>query len=333
MAKKLIVSFDGTWNTPDDDADLSGQVETNARRLYESVLITPTQLKWYDQGVGTKWYDHVRGGTFGLGLDKNIKQGYEFLIENHEEGNEVYVFGFSRGAYTARSLVGLIRNCGLLKKAHRKRLDAAYEIYRTRDEGADSETATFFRGEFAKEIRIKFLGVWDTVGALGIPLESFRWFNKRRYEFHDTELSGIVENAYHAVAVDEHREAYVVTLWNPKAKPQQVMEQRWFLGAHSDVGGGYADRRLSDITLRWMQEKVQAVGLELDPPHLPQVTDNYQVPLTDSYQRFLKGAYSRLHARFYRGVRQTTNGNEVVDDTVELRRQSNLNYRPKNHGL
>ena len=333
MAKKLIVSFDGTWNTPDDDAYLTEQIETNARRLYESILITPTQLKWYDKGVGSKWYDHIRGGTFGIGLDKNLKQGYEFLIENHEDGDEVYVFGFSRGAYTARSLVGLIRNCGLLKKAHLRRIDTAYEIYRTRDEGADSETATFFRREFAKEIHVKFLGVWDTVGALGIPLESFRWFNKRRYEFHDTELSSIVENAYHAVAVDEHREAYAVTLWNPKAKPQQAMEQRWFLGAHSDVGGGYVDRHLSDITLRWMQEKVQAVGLELDPVHIPQVTDNYQAPVTDSYRQFLKGAYSRFHTRFYRGVRQTANGNEAVDDTVGLRRQGNPNYRPKNQGL
>ena len=101
-------------------------------------------------------------------------------------------------------------------------------------------------------IKIKFVGVWDTVGALGIPLESFGEFNKEAFEFHDTELSDIVENGIHAIAVDENREPYKVTLWTPKEKLKQTIEQRWFIGAHADVGGGYPSRALSDVTLRWM---------------------------------------------------------------------------------
>jgi uncharacterized protein (DUF2235 family) len=151
MSKRIILCFDGTWNTPaekftglaklheeferltglGDDAmraaiehvDPQAGVETNVCRFYRSVLrqsatdVAPGELaqtKWYDKGVGTDWYDRVSGGAFGLGLSRNIRQGYQFLSETYEDGDEVFVFGFSRGAYTARSLVGMIRNCGLL---------------------------------------------------------------------------------------------------------------------------------------------------------------------------------------------------------------------------
>ena len=228
MPKRLILCFDGTWNRPDDDHPEGEHVETNVRRIFESILEKDTngrqQLKWYDEGVGTKWYQRFQGGAFGLGLSENIRQGYRYLVDRYEEDDEVYLFGFSRGAYTARSLVGLMRNCGLLRVSEHKRIEEAYELYRTRDEGADSETALAFRQKYARDIRIKFLGIWDTVGALGIPIESFDQFNRRHFEFHDTELSSIVEHAYHAVAVDEHREPYAVTLWDPKIKPRQTME-------------------------------------------------------------------------------------------------------------
>ena len=161
----------------------------------------------------------------------------------------MFVFGFSCGAYTARSLVGMIRNCGLLPAGgsgdgpDSLAMLEAYELYRARDEGPDSEAAMAFRATRKSPlINIKCLGVWDTVGALGIPIESFEAFNKQAFEFHDVQLSGLVENAFHAVAVDENREPYKVTLWAPNERPRQVLEQRWFIGAHADVGGGYESR-------------------------------------------------------------------------------------------
>jgi len=242
--KRIVLCFDGTWNKPaDENLPSAQQVETNVRRFYESLKETGTdgakQVKWYDEGVGTHWYDQFIGGAIGTGLEVNIIQGYEFLAKNYEGGDEVYVLGFSRGAYTARSLVGMVRNCGLIEAKHvALRVGIAYGIYRTRDDGPDSMTAKLFRSSFCREIRIKFIGVWDTVGALGIPHDIVKGLSMKFYEFHDTELSGIVENAYHAAAADEHRQDYDVCLWNPQSKPGQTMEQRWFIGAHCDYRRG-----------------------------------------------------------------------------------------------
>jgi len=352
MPKRIILCFDGTWNTPDTDNDESDR-ETNVCRFYKSLQKHSSdgweQRAWYDEGVGTKWYNRIRGGAFGLGLDRNVQQGYRHLAANYDAGDEVFIIGFSRGAYTARTLVGLIRNCGLLRRDRIQQraqdsksnfedtledaAEEAYDIYRTRDEGADAGNAVFFRDQFSQPIRITFLGVWDTVGALGVPLKTFEWFNQRKYQFHDTELSSIVEHAYHAIAIDEHRRDYDVAMWQPKEKPQQVMEQRWFMGAHCDVGGGYEDRRLSDITLKWMQDKARACGLAFDPALIPAAADNYLGPMTDSYARFLRGLYSRRNPRFYRAIGQNPFGQEVVDESVTRRLQNDTQYRPKNTGI
>jgi uncharacterized protein (DUF2235 family) len=216
--KRIVLCFDGTWNKPaDENLPAAQQVETNVSRFFKSVFDNGTdgtkQVKWYDEGVGTRWYDQFIGGAIGTGLELNIVQGYEFLAETYEDGDEVFVLGFSRGAYTARSFVGMLRNCGLIRPEHLGlRVGIAYGIYRTRDDGADSFAAKLFRSSFCREIRIEFLGVWDTVGALGIPLNVLEGFNSKFYEFHDTELSSIVENAYHAAAIDEHRQDYDVCL-------------------------------------------------------------------------------------------------------------------------
>jgi uncharacterized protein (DUF2235 family) len=206
----------------------------------------------------------------------------------------------------------------------------AYGIYRTRDDGADSATAKLFRRAFSREIKIKFIGVWDTVGALGIPLNLLEDANMKFYEFHDTKLCRLVENACQAVAIDEHRGDYDVSLWSPTEKPQQL-EQRWFIGAHCDVGGGYKDRRLSDLTLRWMQDKAAALGLALDSVSVD--AENYQGELTDSYARFLKGVYAKKNARHYRAIGATRFGNEVIDDSVTRRRKQDREYEPQNNGL
>ncbi|AGA27892.1 DUF2235 domain-containing protein [Singulisphaera acidiphila] len=336
--KRHILCFDGTWNTPDDDAILEEQrVETNARRFYRSVSSIGAdglvQEPWYNEGVGTYVLNKLTGGAFGAGLDKHILDGYRYLVDNYHEGDQVFILGFSRGAYTARSLVGMIRNCGLVRpSAASFQVGMAYGLYRTREEGPDSFAARSFRSLFAREIPIRFLGVWDTVGALGIPLEAANRLNHQFYEFHDTKLSKIVERAYQAGAIDEHRQDYDITLWNPTEKPGQTLEQRWFAGAHSDIGGGYPDRRLSDLTLRWMQDRAMDAGLALTP--VPVGVANYKGPLTDSYQNFLKGLYRTIHPRHYRSLLSTRFGNEVLDPSVELRRRdSAIAYRPINTGI
>ena len=343
MSKRLIVCFDGTWNTPDEARPEDEQVETNVRRIYEAILPQSVdgqrQVAQYFPGVGTKWYERIRGGVFGSGLSENILQGYEFLSARYQEGDEIFLFGFSRGAYTARSLVGLIRNCGLLWSADRSLIEQAYTLYTKRDAGADTSEAQAFRREHSRPVRIRCLGVWDTVGALGIPLKAFKILNDARYGFHDVELSSIVEHAYHAVALDEHRKEYDVALWNPSTHPHQTMEQRWFIGAHSDVGGGYVDRRLSDITLQWLQQKAAACGLAIDSRKAPYVAkDHYRGPITDSYSAFLKGTLKTLRAltgedRYYRAVCQTVYGNEVIDRSALLRFLKGPSYQPKNRGF
>jgi uncharacterized protein (DUF2235 family) len=377
MPKRIVICFDGTWNMPDEqfvglnalhewylrlrgldreemrrallsvDAG-SGAVETNVCRFYRSVVERPNpgggqmaQVKWYDAGVGTKWYERIVGGAFGLGLSLNLREGYHALAEAYEDGDQVFILGFSRGAYTARSLVGMIRNSGLLPKGavadgpQGDLLMEAYEIYRTRDGDADNERARAFRRlRGSRIIDIAFLGVWDTVGALGIPLKSFAGFNRDLFKFHDTELSGIVRNAVHAIAVDEHREPYAVTMWDPLLKDNQRMEQRWFVGAHCDIGGGYESRMLSDMTLAWMQAKAQAAGLELHPEAIPVITDSHpDGPLHDSFANFMKGGFQFLHDRFYRPMRRSRNGQEAVDGSVHLRLRRDAEYRPRNPGL
>ena len=335
--KRIVVCFDGTWSKPADEAMAAdGQVETNVCRFYESVkdqgVDGTKQVKWYDEGVGTKWYDRFIGGAIGAGLELNIVQGYEFLAKQYEAGDEVYVLGFSRGAYTARSLVGMIRNCGLIYPKHLAlRVAMAYGIYRTRDDNVDSFTAKLFRNSFSREIKIKFIGVWDTVGALGIPFDVLKDVNMKFYEFHDTKLSDIVESSYHAVAIDEHRQDYMATVWNPATAPQQKLEQRWFIGAHCDVGGGYKDRRLSDLTLSWMQQKASASGLAIDAVQVG--AKNYLGEFTDSYGKFLAGVYARKNPRHYRPMLACKFGNEVIDDSVKQRRQEDRNYEPQNNGL
>jgi uncharacterized protein (DUF2235 family) len=335
--KRIVLCFDGTWNKPaDENLRAADQVETNVCRFYKSIeelgADGARQMKWYDEGVGTNWYDRFVGGAVGVGLEKNILDGYKFLAKEYEDGDEVYVLGFSRGAYTARSLVGLIRNCGLVKnKRLPVRIAMAYGIYRTRNDGPDSPTALQFKARFSREIKIKFLGVWDTVGALGIPLDLLKSLNMQFYEFHDTKLSKIVENAYHAVAIDEHRIDYDACLWTPDVKPAQTLEQRWFVGAHCDVGGGYEDRRLSDMTLRWMQDKAAAAGLAVTPVSVS--ADNYRGVFTDSYAEFLKGIYAQKNPRHYRAISATPFGNECVDESVHRRRREDRDYEPQNNGL
>ncbi|HMI92862.1 MAG TPA: DUF2235 domain-containing protein [Polyangiales bacterium] len=273
--RRLIVCCDGTWNKA-DQVHNGSPCPTNVVRLAYSTAksdgATP-QIIYYDQGVGTgNAIDRISGGAFGEGLEDNVHDAYRFLLANYELGDEIFLFGFSRGAFTARSIGGMVRKCGIIKRASVATYHKAVQLYRS-NARPDDEGPAQFRAEHslagAEPIAIKFIGVWDTVGSLGIPMRGLRSLTRQRYQFHDTELSGSVQNAYHALAIDERRAPFVPTLWLDRPKPGQTVEQVWFCGAHSDVGGGYPEDGLSDIALEWMLAKAQANGLLLDPTSRP----------------------------------------------------------------
>ena len=268
MPKRLVVCCDGTWNRPDQRSGSPTNVAKLALGLASEDSGTP-QLVFYQRGVGTRRFEHLRGGALGFGLSRNVCECYRFIVESYEPGDGLYFFGFSRGAFTARSTAGLVRNAGILRREHVDRIGDAYELYRARGSQAHprgTESQIFRRMYSHEEIDIRFIGVWDTVGALGIPLAP-PWVNKR-WGFHDTELSSHVRFAYQALAIDERRRPFRPTLWRqqPGAR-EQKLEQVWFAGVHSDVGGGYPEPELSEIALLWMAERAGECGLRFEPDH------------------------------------------------------------------
>jgi uncharacterized protein (DUF2235 family) len=280
--KRIVVCCDGTWNKP-GNKDRGQLVETNVEKIYEAINTespNTRQVKYYGEGVGTSFSisDELLGGGMGAGIDRHIQDAYKFLMWTYEPGDELYFFGFSRGAYTVRSLAGLIRNCGIMKPQYLHLVNEAYHLYRDRTPitHPDSDLMKAFKKSYGieEEISIKLLGVWDTVGALGIPIPWFKWWN-RKYQFHDVKLSSQIRYAYHAVAVDERRKLFAPALWElSSAAADQVCEQVWFSGTHSNIGGGYVDSGLSNITLTWMIDKARGAGLEFDENYISKIECN-----------------------------------------------------------
>jgi len=270
MPKKIVLCADGTWNTPHGPAALPN--DTNVRKLYELVANQADQLKYYDSGVGTNGtpFEHFFGGAMGDGLFEKVQDGYGFLAYVWDPGDDIYIFGFSRGAYTARSLGGMIAYFGVPNRNLDNRTVARiFEAYRITDHAqklaAKKELADYYGLE---EVNVKMVGVWDTVGALGIPGHLFSAFDQAKYGFLDTTLNPCVQKAYHAISIDERRAQFAPTLWtdaagNPRSNDAEV-QQVWFPGVHCDVGGSYLEQELSNVTLRWMIDNARANGLVFD---------------------------------------------------------------------
>ncbi len=337
--KRIIVCCDGTWNKI-GGKDGNTIVQTNVEKMFNAICADGDgiqQVKAYVEGVGTGYTltDKIMGGTTGAGIDKNIKDMYSFLVMTYQPGDEIYLFGFSRGAYTARSIGGFIRNCGILKPENYYLIQDAYNLYRDRNgyTTPDSDMMKYFRSNYCYEdiTPIKFIGVWDTVGSLGIPLPAYKIKNIQKYKFHDVTLSSYVENAYHALAVDEKRKLFLPTLWEKsetvKKDPnhKQKLEQRWFSGVHSNVGGGYADSGLSDIALQWLIAKAKEAGLCYNQDVLDKIKPDYK--------GVLRNSYSAMYW-FWRPVWRTINinddNNQSIDDTVYERYKTHPEYKPKN---
>jgi len=331
--KKIVICCDGTWNTPDQDADGVPR-PTNVSRLAAAVADEgpdgSEQLTYYGTGVGAEgcWLRRAFDGATGWGLSRNLLDAYAFLVSHYEPGDELFLFGFSRGAFTVRSLGGLINNSGILKPPHERLIERAYDLYRARSKRSHPRSAEseLFRKTYAWQDKtsIKYIGVWDTVGALGNPL-IFGFLSGRLHRFHDAELSSTVENAYHAMAVDEKRKHFAPTLWKRQDdSDQQSVEQRWFIGVHSDVGGGTAKPGLSDLALEWVAERARQCGLG--------ISDLDTEPSWEEGPGESRTGFYRLIRPHPRGIAAESAKNtfETLDDSVRKRYRSDAEYRPPN---
>jgi uncharacterized protein (DUF2235 family) len=325
MPRRLVICSDGTWNEP-QKMHVTNVVKI-ARAIRPRDRDGISQIVFYDWGVGTGgWRERLTGGALGNGIDKNIMDAYRFLVHNYIRGDHLSFFGFSRGAYTVRSLVGLMRNCGLVRKKHADRIPEAYALYRSRrrENHPDRQRAVAFRKSFSREVRIHFLGVWDTVGALGVPLRVLKGLNTRNYSFHDTKMTSLVRHAYQALAIDEKRKPFRPSIWTTK-RGRGSTEQAWFAGVHSDIGGGYKESGLSDEALFWMIDRATAGGLGFNKRYLAGLrAQDARDILHNSYKGFYRGLGKYIRPM---GV---TNSDEALHPSALARHEQRPGYRPAN---
>ena len=300
--KKLVFCFDGTSNTLDRPHPTN--VAITAAAVRNSSKKGP-QIVYYDEGVGSgSWTDKIAGGAVGKGLYERVIEAYKFLVFNHEPGDEIFIFGFSRGAYTARSFAGLVHHIGVVNSCYAEKIHVAAALYQNRNPKAaieELDDLTSFRQEFVPDtcaniadrawrqanvegfdealplVQIKYIGVWDTVKTIGDPMLGDRDGDGEydAAEFHDHHLYPEVESARHAIAIDERRKKFNVTPWeNVDAlnrnlgialdDPDRPYQQLWFPGGHGSVGGGGDIRGLSDEGLEWILEGAKRKGLAFD---------------------------------------------------------------------
>ncbi|WP_062516329.1 DUF2235 domain-containing protein [Demequina gelatinilytica] len=340
--KRIVVCCDGTWSKADQGNP------TNVVKL--ALAVAPQDAEGVEQhvhyvtGVGTSG-PKLLGGAFGWGLSENVRQGYLRIAEEYEPGDQIYLIGYSRGAYTARSIAGFLRNAGILKPEHLGRLGEAYALYRSRSKATapGARKAELFRRSYSHDdAQIQFVGVFDTVGSLGIPgttLPVIEWFN-RRWSFHDTQLSRSVKAAHHAVAIDEQRTTFAPTLWNlPEPAPGQILEQVWFAGCHSNVGGGGGGgTALSDITMRWIAHRAAAQGLAfVDDAFVEGGTvragDAEPVPFAPDQMGPISSSRSgifKLWKPLIRPIGEAEHGNESLSSTAVARHAAQPTDHPQN---
>jgi uncharacterized protein (DUF2235 family) len=373
--KRIAIFCDGTWNTHD------ATYQTNVVRMAQAVQLTAddgrTQHVIYQAGVGTgrgsnlvaRKLDKFAGGALGWGLTENIEEVYRALVFCYEPGDEVFIFGFSRGAYTARSLAGLIRSCGIPPREAVGRVPEALTRYQSRDPETkpDDPESFLFRRDFSPftatsdaefnwrmktspglcvKLNLAYVGVWDTVGALGVPgfLAAAPWLNKK-YNFHDTDLSRSVSSARHAVAIDERRRTFAPALWDnldrlnklalageddvtldPADHDTWPYRQEWFPGDHSSVGGGVSREGLTAASFAWVAEGAMTAGLDMRQTVLDQVAEKFDV--RGDIRSKKSGMFSSLMSLLDRD-RDGPTDPVTVSDVARARIACDPTYRPK----
>ena len=315
--KNIVICCDGTGNE-------YGRNNTNVVETYAHVEKDREQVAYYDPGVGTGGWEYHEGAraklramndqATGTGLQRNVEDAYRRLMQCHEPGDRVFLFGFSRGAFTVRSLAGMLHKCGLLRAGHENLLAYASRIYNT--EGDDAGVAAGFRHTFARPCPVELIGVWDTVESLAMNAGK-RW--------HDRRLNPEVKFGYHALAIDERRSDFEPCPWEEDgdaAAEGQTIEQMWFAGVHSDVGGWYEERGLANVALHWMLAKAAARGLRVDRAGLAERRPDPH----DRLHRSVSGLWRARPSR----AREIPAGARVNRSVIERLESSRVDYRPKN---
>jgi len=268
MAKNIVICCDGTGNE-------FGEQNSNVVKLYQALVLDPAQVAYYHPGVGTmgarsalspigKAWTKLIGYAFGYGASDNVADAYQFLMRNFQPGDQVFVFGFSRGAYTARVICGLLHMVGLLREDNEGLIPYAIRLMKTKPLTGDVfKIAGQFKATFSRDCKPHFVGVWDTVSSMG-------WiYNAVHFPFTTATSNPDLNVVRHAMSIDERRAFFRQNLFGPPSdkNPNQDVREVWFAGVHSDIGGGYAEdeSQLSRITLRWMVCEAQLAGLRVDP--------------------------------------------------------------------
>ncbi|MGE0763746.1 MAG: DUF2235 domain-containing protein [Bdellovibrionales bacterium] len=326
MAKNIVIFSDGTGQKGGLGAN------TNIYKIFNVIEDrSKQQISFYDPGIGNEKWRIVAKGT-GLGITQNIKDCYNFIFENYESGDKIFLFGFSRGAATVRSLTGMLHLFGVLPKSRRDLVDQAYEIYKTKNYDKRRKLAKdFIDRHHTMWAKVEFLGVFDTVAALGLLSKAYNkllnllpWFKN---DYHDFSLSESVVHGRQALAIDEERLAFRPVLWDPAIKVGQSVKQVWFLGVHTDVGGGYGQQGLSDISLKWMLDEAVAKGLKIYQKSQLRLAPNADEYMNEEKFIFFKWPY-RTQARAW----PAAHGLPLVHKSVLQRRCGRHNdmaaYKP-----
>jgi uncharacterized protein (DUF2235 family) len=292
MAKNIVVFSDGTGQEGGRGNN------TNIYKMFNMIEDrTSRQIAFYDPGLGTGCRK-ISGYIGGGGISKNIRQCYRFIFENYEAGDQIYLLGFSRGSATVRSLSSFIHYFGILPKSRPELIWQAYSIYKTRNEQKRiRQAAAFISRHHTMWTRVKFLGCYDTVAALGMPFRLagaiFDGIPGFRHRFHNFRLSESVENSFQALAIDDERKTFHPILWDTRVLEYQHIRQVWFAGMHTDVGGGYKEQELSDIPLLWLTSKAVSAGLRIYPRHKVRVSEDADGKMHNSRGTFLTRLYRR----------------------------------------
>ncbi len=331
--KRIVICADGTWNLRDQTDEKTGKRRpTNVTKIARAVLPRTTagvdQVVCYHDGLGTSGpMDKVTGGAFGDGIEDNIRNLYRFIAYNYLPGDELFFFGFSRGAFTVRTLAGFMHRIGLVEKDDDYFVPDLYACYQSLC-ADDSEQWKHAHRHIRNKRpcpKIRFIGVWDTVGALGAPGAMGQILNKKKYDYHDVKLNPTIENAYHALAIDELRKPFTPTLWEKPAGWSGGLEQAWFPGVHSGVGGSYAPDGLANEALHWIAEKAENCGLDLDSNYLGFFRPCFNSEKHESFSF----KYQVLGGKHHRPIGEFAAHGECVHQAAMDRRNLFADYRPE----
>jgi uncharacterized protein (DUF2235 family) len=343
--KRIVICCDGTNNQFNGDL-------TNVIRLYQVARKTSDQVVFYDPGVGTipdpfartqlkKRWSLIKGLAFGTGFDENVFDAYRYLMNVYEAGDEVFMFGFSRGAFTVRVLAGMLHAVGLLNKGSENLLPYAWIYYRNINEPKGAQVCADWKRDMSRECKITFLGVWDTVSSVGMYN-----FNQKYPFSYDNPSVGQVR---HAVSLDERRAGFRSNIFKDDATPLPNKRARvmnvWFAGVHSDIGGGYPweESALAMVPFRWMVREAAAAGLDIDGDQLTKLLKGCPPNALGQIHESLKGAWHLMELLPARRFDWTTQKSEwrwqpwkprtmlpgaILHESV-LQRVECSDYRPK----